>query len=176
MPDDAALAERLTARSRQAGWIDALPLLLGFGILAIPTIARLAGGIWTTEAGAHGPIIIFTGAWLLWREAGTFRELGRPGRLWPTALVVVPSLLLYAFSRAFDFISLEVAAVYGVGLAMLYSLFGAAVLRRNWFPLFYLAFVIPPPGWLVDQFTGPLKQFVSYAATESLAAAGLPIA
>jgi exosortase len=154
----------------------AAPVIAGFLLLAAPTILSLSHSVWTREDGAHGPIIIFTGAWLISREASHFRELGRPGSAWVTAALLTPCLILYAFSRAFDFISLEVAAVYGAGLTMLYSAFGWAPLKRAWFPLLYLAFVIPPPGWLLDQVTAPLKQFVSHVATNSLMAAGLPVA
>jgi len=43
-------------------WIAAWPLLLGLAVLAGPTLRSLGAQVWTTEAGAHGPIILFTGA------------------------------------------------------------------------------------------------------------------
>jgi exosortase len=176
MPDDSALRARLTTSARWRGWLDAWPLFFGFAVLAIPTLASLARSVWSTEAGAHGPIIIFTGAWLIGRRAASFRELRQEGSGWVAGFGLVVCLAIYAFSRAFDFISLEVAALYGVALAMLYSVFGLQALVRNWFPLGYMAFLIPPPGWVMDQVTGPLKQFVSQASTDSLAALGLPVA
>jgi len=160
---------------RQA-WVEHWPLLLGFATLAIPTVSSLSKQVWTRESGAHGPIILATGAWLLWRQAGSFRALQKPGSVWIAGLVLGLSLLLYGFARAFDFISLEMAGLYGAGLAMLYALFGAAAMLKNWFPLFYLGFCLPPPGWFLDRITAPLKQFVSSVATGSLNAAGLPIA
>ena len=42
-------------------------LLIGLGALAVPTIAGLGGQVWSTEAGAHGPIVLAVGAWLLVR-------------------------------------------------------------------------------------------------------------
>jgi exosortase len=176
MPDDVAARVALTASARSRPWIDAWPLILGWLILAVPTAARLGRQVWSTEAGAHGPIILFTGAWLIWREAASFRESRQRGSRWVTAAILAPSLIVYALARAFDFVSLEVAGVYGVGMAMLYSVFAARPLLKNWFPLLYLGFVVPPPGWLIDTLTAPLKQFVSQASTETLAAVGLPIA
>jgi exosortase len=157
-------------------WVDHWPLLVGFAALAIPAISTLGKQVWTRESGAHGPIILATGAWLLWRQAASFRELAKPGSMWLAGGVLLVSLLVDGFGRAFDFISLEVAGVYGAGLAMLYLVFGLAALLKNWFPLFYLSFCVPPPGWVIDRLTAPLKQFVSYAATTVLSAAGLPIA
>lgn len=177
MTEPVAQAEGPPATTFQYGpWIAAWPLLAGFAVLAIPTLRSLGEQVWTTEAGAHGPIILFTGAWLLLREAGSFRKLGSSGSLPLAVLGLVVSLILYALSRAFDYISLEVVGLCGVGLSMLYSTFGARPLLRNWFPLFYLGFLAPPPGWLIDNLTAPLKQFVSHVATSSLESVGLPVA
>jgi exosortase len=157
-------------------WLKRWPLLVGFAALAISTIMTLGQQVWSREEGAHGPIILATGGWLLWRQAGSLVENKRPSSSWLCAAILIVSFALFIFGRAFDFISLETAGVFGAGVAMLYSLFGPTALWKNWFPIFYLGFVIPPPGWLVDQLTAPLKQFVSHVSTAAMHAVGLPIA
>ena len=47
---------------------------------------------------------------------------------------------------------------------------------RLWFALFFLVFMIPLPGFVVDAATGPLKQYISIIAEQVLYAAGYPIA
>lgn len=158
--------------SLRASW----PLWLAFACLAAPTMVTLGNQVWSRESGAHGPIVLCTGAWLLWRQFPEFRAKGQAGSPWLTALMLIPSLALYVFGRAYDFISLETAGLYGVGISILHALIGLPLMLRNWFPLLYLGFVVPPPQWLLDKITGPLKQFVSYAATEPLQAAGIPLA
>lgn len=175
MPDATAQASPAPPVSGWPGLKSAWPLLLGLLALAIPTLASLGETVWSTEAGAHGPIILFTAAWLLWREADSFRKLGKPGAAWLVWLVLLPSLAMYAFSRAFDFISLEVLGVYGAFVAALYSLYGLRPLLKNWFPMFYLGFCIPPPGWLIDELTAPLKQFISFVSTQLASLVGIPI-
>ena len=59
---------------------------------------------------------------------------------------------------------------------MMQAKWGLRALSRLWFPLLYLAFAIPPPSFVLDALTAPLKAFVSMAATKSLALFGLPIA
>jgi exosortase len=152
------------------------PLLVGFGALLVPTIISLGQQVWTTEAGTHGPIVLFVGVWLLWREFATAKPLARPGSLALTLAGVLVSLAVYVFGRAYDFISLEVAGLYGAGVSALYSRIGMRALLHLWFPVVYLAFLVPPPGWLIDQITAPLKQFVSFAAMSSLSAASVPVA
>lgn len=156
--------------------IGAAPLSIAFAILAVPTIITLGEQVWSRESGAHGPIILGTGLWVLWRQIGEFKSEGRTGNPLLTALMLVPSLALYVFGRAYDFISLETVGLYGTGLAILHSFIGMALMLRNWFPLFYLSFMVPPPQWFLDKITAPLKQFVSYAATEPLSALGIPLA
>lgn len=152
-----------------------LPLLVVAIVLGIPTTVTLGEQVWSKESGAHGPIVLVTGLWLLWRKLPEMRRAAQPGAWWLTALLLLVALPLYVFGRAYDFISLEVAGLYGVGIAMLQSRFGVPILLKNWFPLFYLAFLIPPPGWLMDGITAPLKLFVSYVTTAGLQLFGIPV-
>lgn len=159
------------ARDAARNW----PTFLGLTVLAIPTILSLGKQVWITEEGAQGPIILFTGLWLVLRKT---EQVVREGQRGVTA-IVAPTLLLalalYVFGRAYDYISLEVAGLYGVFLSIAFSYFGYRALRLIWFPLLYLAFIIPPPGWAIDFITAPLKEFVSYVATGLLQAVGIPI-
>src|SRR5258706_6195961 len=149
--------------------------LVGFAALAVPTIRTLADQAWARESGAHGPIVLVTGIWLLARQLAASRGSARPGAAWLGGLALFASLAIYLFGRTFDFISLETLGLYGVGVAMLHSAFGVVALVRNWFPLLYLGFAIPPPGWLIDRITAPLKQFVSAVAMKVLYSVGYPV-
>lgn len=152
------------------------PLLAGLLVLAVPTVIGLGRQTWSTEAGAHGPIVISTALWLLYHDGMTLRN-ARATAAWPlVAAALVPAFAIYAFGRAFDFISLEAAGLYAVFVAICLRLFGIDALRRHAFPLFYLAFAIPPPGWLIERLTAPLQTFVSYAAAGLVDAAGYPVA
>src|SRR3546814_8216766 len=41
--------------------------LAGIAVMALPTLLSLGRETWSTEAGAHGPIVLATGIWLFWR-------------------------------------------------------------------------------------------------------------
>jgi exosortase len=155
--------------------LQASPLLLGFAVLAVPTIVTLGQQVWSKESGAHGPIVLGTGFWLIWRKLPELRRMAKPGNNWLTAAILAVGLTSYIFGRAYDYISIEVTGLYAVGVAMLHALFGFRALVRNWFPLFYLAFLVPPPGWLMDGLTAPLKLFVSYVTTAGLQLIGVPV-
>jgi exosortase B len=151
------------------------PLLLGLVVLGLPTLINVARESWTGETGVHGPIVLATGIWLFaqrWREMQEIRTPGRPALV---VALLLPALVVYAFGRAFDFLAIEVFAFGAVLLSIFYAGFGAEVLRRMWFPIVYLLFVVPIPGWVIDSITGPLKTYVSHSATYLLGLAGYPI-
>ena len=151
-------------------------LLLGIVGIVVPSLLSLGKGPWSTEAGVHGPLVVATGLWLVVRRLPQIRALATPGSIGLALAILIPSLLLYVFGRAFDFISIEIGALLLALLAVAYAYFGAAVLKLMWFPIFYLGFVIPLPGWVLDQVTAPLKLFVSEFVTGGLTLAGYPIA
>jgi len=152
------------------------PLGLGFAALAIPTLLIMANQAWSKEDGAQGPLILAIGAWLLWRQWPTLRREASPGATVFICLSLAAAVPAYIAGRMFDYLTFEAGGLYLAGLAILYGRFGALALRRAWFPLLYLAFAIPPPGFVIDHLTAPLKHFAAFVATDGLAAVGLPVA
>ncbi len=144
--------------------------------MAVPAVAVLSRQHWSRESGAHQPIVIATGGWLLWRQWPALSEMAEPGKLWLTFLTLCVGLVSYVAGTAYDFATLSAGGLYLSLLAALYSRFGARALLGSWFPLVYLAFAVPPPTAWADRATAPLKELVSTAATGFLHSVGLPIA
>ncbi len=152
------------------------PLVIGLAALVVPSLIRLAEQSWSTEAGAHAPIVLATGIWLLTRGSWAADPAGQAKwGGWAIAALALIALPIYIFGRAYDFLSLEAGAVYLAVLLAGIAMVGPATLWRNAFPLFYLAFLIPIPGWIIDQVTAPLQHLISWSATELLAALGYPV-
>jgi exosortase len=150
-------------------------LLVGLVALAAPTLLFVAQESWSAEQGSHGPIVLFTGLWLLWRQWPEAKpDARRPGLAMVCALLV-PFLALYAFARITQIVEFEGYFMYATLLVVLYSIVGAAAMKRLWFPLFYIAFIFPPPESLVDAVTLPMKMELSRAAVGLLAWLGYPI-
>ena len=150
-------------------------LLFGAAALLLPTMLFVARESWSTEQGAHGPIVLFTGLWLLFRLWPTARERADPPR--PLAVALVLALLLPAFvlARITQIVEIEGYLMYAVLLAALWSAIGTAGIKVLWFPLFYLAFIFPPPETLVAAATLPMKMEISRIAVGFLALFGYPI-
>lgn len=150
-------------------------LALGLLLTVVPTILATAAQSWTREEGVHGPLVLAVAGWLIWRSWSEVSSQARPGNLWLAVPVVLVSAAAYVFGRAFNFLIVEVAALLLALLAIAYALVGHRVLMKMWFPIAFLVFVIPLPGWLLDTVTQPLKILVSDVVTWLLSAVGYPI-
>ncbi|TAL29186.1 MAG: exosortase [Phenylobacterium sp.] len=151
------------------------PWILLAVALAAPTLYRLGVQVWSRDIGAHGPIVLATGLWLVWRKLPSMTEEARPGHIALTALGILVSIPMYVFGRAYDIISLEAAGLYGFAMSLMHDRFGVRTLAKNWFPLLYLALLLPLPGWVIDQFTAPLKLLVSVLSFGVVEPMGIPI-
>ena len=151
------------------------PLWLGVAALALPTMIALAQGPWQEESGVHGIIVLVTGLWLVWRRETELMAVHRPGNSPVTGLLLAIALPLYMGGRAFEFISIETAALLLAMVAVAHQYLGVAALKLLWFPILYLGFVVPLPGWFLDTITLPLKEFVSAIVTNGLSAVGYPV-
>ena len=170
---DAAFRDVQPAVRERGSWL--LILLAALAAFVLPTMLFIARTGWTGEEGAHGPIILFTGLWLLWREWPYAAHLTRPApssRVWAALAVFAP---LYVFARVTQIVELEGYLMYACLLVLLYSIIGWEALKALWFPLFYLVFAFPPPETVVAALTVPLKMALSVISIDTLQLFGYPI-
>jgi exosortase len=151
-------------------------LLLGVVAIVGPTMFDVARLTWTTEQGGHAPIIVATGAWLLYREVKSSRVRPWPGKLWPGVPALALCLAVYVVSRITGILELESLSMYGSLVAAAYVILGGALLRAAWFPIIYLVAALPPPDTVVSLITQPLKIAISQSAVLLLHGLGYPIA
>ncbi len=160
-------------RQRLLPWLlAATGLLLLYG----PTIYSLANTLWRSDDQGHGPIVMGITIWLIWRkrEALFGLEGARPRPLiaWPLLLLCVAA---YAVGRSQGIWLFEVGSAIGVVASIVLLLRGAAHVKLIAFALFFMFFMIPLPGVVVDALTQPMKMAVSYVAESILYHLGYPI-
>jgi exosortase len=150
-------------------------LVIGCLALALPTLLYVGQTVWGTEQGGHGPIVLATGLWLLWRLMASARPLFRCPPAWRPAALLAVTLPIYFVARVSQIVEVEGFAMYGLLVIALYSVIGGRAMQRLWFPLVYLMFTFPPPETLVAFITLPMKTAISQAAVELLSLLGYPI-
>ncbi|MEP6878663.1 MAG: exosortase B [Nitrosospira sp.] len=155
-----------------------LPIIAGLTVLYLPSLIDLLRGIWGTDQQAHGPIVLGIACWLIyrkWPEMWRISE-GQPAAATAGWLIFIFSLLLYVIGRSQDILIFEIGSVIWLLSAILLLMRGTAALKAQWFPLFFMLFMIPLPGAVVDTLTMPMKMAVSYVAENILFWANYPIA
>ena len=167
-------AEDVNSPRRLLAW---LPIIAGLIVLYVPSLIDLMRGIWSSDAQAHGPIVLSIACWLAYRKWSAMWQASEGQRTsawgWP---IFIFGLLLYAIGRSQDILLFEVGSVIWLLAAILMLTRGTAALKAQWFALFFMLFMIPLPGAVVDALTMPMKMAVSYVAEHVLFGIGYPIA
>ncbi len=175
-PNGSGLMKNKSSTDRFAGWTwESAILTLGLIAFCLPTMQFVTQQSWSGEEGAHGPIVLATGLWLLVREWADARPFAKPApmrMIWPLLAILVP---LQIFARVTQIVELEGYLMYATLIVVLYSIIGLEALRKLWFPLFYIAFIFPPPESFVAMATVPMKIWLSKAAIGFLQLFGYPI-
>lgn len=152
------------------------PIILGLAVLYLPSLYELFTGIWSQDEQMHGPIVLGISVWLLCRNWSAM-ELAAKGHEssnwgWP---IFVFGLLLYALGRSQGILMFEIGSVIWLLVGLLLMQRGSAALKAQWFALFFMLFMVPLPGVVVDTVTMPMKMAVSYVAEHVLYWIGYPI-
>ncbi len=150
-------------------------LLAGFLLLMVPTIMDLARQVWQTDEQGHGPIIGAVSLWLMWRSRQRVIDAPYQPANVVGGLLFLAGMVMYALGRSQQIIQGEVVGIWAAGVALVLLLRGTQALRVWAFPFFFLIFLVPLPGVLVQTLTIPLKTAVSYVAESIMHWAGYPV-
>ncbi len=164
-----------TASNESPSRAELLAIAAGLFAMYLPTYMTLDASIWKIVGQGHGPVMLALTLWLIWQRLPAFVGLATPPTQISGSMLLAAGLLLYVVGRSQDILFMDVGSQMLVltGLALLYK--GWAGWRIMWFPIFFILFIVPIPGSVVDQITAPLKAAVSYVAEAILYKLGYPI-
>lgn len=141
-------------------------------ITYIPTFYKLSSSGWKLADYSHGPLILIAFLWLLWTKRDAF-TMPLTERVHPFALsLLITGLLFYAFGSVQRLIILEAFSLIPVLIGTTGFLFGRDAVKKVLFPALFLIFLVPPPLFLVDMATSPLKLLVARVTEIILKMAG----
>ena len=170
------LEQRIFPGREVPGLLRWLPVMLGLAAMYGPTYVDLAHGLWKDEPYAHGPIILAVVAWLTWRQRAALVSAPAGGAPIAGSAALALGLALYIVGRSQRIPLLEVGSHVPVFAGTVLLLLGWRALARLWFPLVFLFFLVPLPGFVVYAITGPLKELVSQIVESILYGLGYPVA
>lgn len=126
---EAALLRVAPPGSRQFGLAANALFAIGCALLVLPTMVQVARDTWSTEQGGHGPLVLATGLWALWRELKNNKVERRPGKLLFAVPCLAACLGLFVVARITGVLEVEAFAMYGALVTGAYMLFGQAIIR-----------------------------------------------
>ncbi|MGN6370176.1 MAG: exosortase/archaeosortase family protein [Phycisphaerae bacterium] len=157
--------------------LPAITLLIATTALFFWTIARMWER-WHVSTGyySHGPLVLpisLVAAWIIIRRNGLPMHSTRSSRV--IALVVlVGSLLIHLASMYARVIFVSGFMMLPILAAFVLYLGGWPMLRRLWFPIAFLAFMVPLPDLTIYNINFHLKIFAAQASTAAVNAVGIP--
>jgi exosortase B len=169
-----AVVAQAPARPLQP-WQPWLWAALGIAALYLPSYWSAAQGLWQTDEFGHAPLILAVAAWLFWQSRHAVDQAPDAPRSGAGWLLLSLGLALYGLGRTAGVSSVEFISQLFIAGAVLLLFKGTQGLRAAWFPVFYLVFMVPLPGTLVDALTEPLKHWISIIVVDVLHAVGYPI-
>src|SRR5258705_11946007 len=99
--------------------------------MGVPTMINMAQQTWKLDSGAHGPIVLATGFWLLHHDGLRLTDARHHSdRRHLTLAWLVLGLPLYIFGREFECVSLEYVGLDGTVLTELLWLIGTGSVPR----------------------------------------------
>jgi EpsI family protein len=123
---------------------------------------------------SHGFFVPLVALWLVWRDRTTLFTM-RGGTTWPGLVMLVSGQFILLFS---GLTHVFFTGMFGMiltiwGLAGF--LFGSRLLRRLWFPVFILAFMVPLPLAIIAKVSLSMKLMAAEIAILLIGALGIPV-
>lgn len=175
-PSSPLLRGNPSIRAQLTEFLPWLPIIIGLLVLFLPSLLDLFRSVWSDDEQAHGPIILGISLWLIYRKWGGPGETNSNHQIhWAGWIIFGFGLVTYTLGRSQAVIQLETGSALPILIGLILLTRGPTALRHLWFPLFFMLFMIPLPGVLVQALTIPLKMAVSVVAEQILYWVGLPI-
>lgn len=157
---------RITERLKHFKSINSLLFFITFLILFLPTYQYSFQYNWSREDQSHGLIVLFIVIYLLWNKlpslalqpiiTGFEKLLG-----WSILLL---GLLVFVIGRSQNILLLDLGSQLPVLLGAVILLAGCSGVKKLWFPIFFMLFMLPIPQAFLTQVTLPMKIAVSTVA------------
>lgn len=151
------------------------PIFLAFGLLSLLTIYKLLMTTWQENDQAHGPLVLMVVLYLFYQERNSFNSKSESCNF-IGFIVFTIGIVLYIIGKSQDIVIFELSSLILILSSIILIFKGFKVLKSVWFPLFFLLFLVPLPGFIVDSITMPMKIAVSTVAEHILYWFDYPVA
>lgn len=139
-----------------------LIIAVGFFTLFFPTYKHLFNTVWQTDEQGHGLLVFLIAIFLIWQKKSyLLNNFATQKETYIGLSVLAIGLLFHSIGRSQGVQIFDVGSqiIVLAGIVLYFS--GYKALKAVWFPVFFIVFMIPLPGTVVDALTMPMKIAVS---------------
>lgn len=151
-------------------------ILLAVLALYVPVYRELATSLWQQEAYAQGPLVLLAVLALFGVHGAQLSRLAPTQNPLTGCTVLLAGLVIVWLGLTRASPTVMAASHIPVFAGIVMMLWGNRGLRRLWFPLLYLFFLIPLPGIFIEVITWQMKEWIAQASVGLLDALGYPVA
>lgn len=149
--------------------------LIVLGIITTPILRWLWGEWWSNEYYSHGVLIPPVSLYLIYQRVRldrSFRWEPGNGALYGLSIIAIGLILYFVFLewRAFYLSTFSVIVIL---FGLVWTLGGNIAARKLWFPILFLALMVPLP--IIDRWTLPLALFTGVCSGAIVQFFGLDI-
>jgi EpsI family protein len=145
-------------------------------LLLTPPFLNLAQHQWQQAEYGYAPFLALVSLFLFWLRGRDLRWTPDAGFPWLGVGLLSLGAVGYAIGHSQHIELIEMGCIIPLLAGALAISGGRAALYQLRFPLFFLIFLLPYPGWIIDSLTTPLKEWISQGAEWLLHGAGYPVA
>lgn len=149
-------------------------------VLYLPVIYELYRYQWKAMDYNHAYFIIPISLWLIWQKRSILKEelIGnsRQGGEFYGFLLALFGALIFIFGWRYDYLFVSTLSLIPLISGLLIYLYGTGIAKILSFPILYLLLIIPPPLWILDSITLPMRYGISLVTEMILKSFHLPIA
>lgn len=155
-------------------WAAGIVLLVLVGGSFAKCLASLAQR-WANEPDySHGFFVPLFAAFLLWHRRDLLKSATSTGGRWLGGLLILATAAIRLASAYFNYTLLDPFALLPCLAGVVLLIGGWGWLRWSWPAIAFLAFMIPLPGFIAGQMSGPLQRIGTISSTYLLQTCNVP--
>jgi exosortase len=152
--------------------------MLGLGIVLLisylPVLSELVQRWYHDDNYSHGFLVPLVSVYLLWRKKSELAQAPRSANWWGAVVVFAGMALFVVGNAGSEYFTTRVSLVVTV-FGLVWLNFGNQIVRRTWFEIFLLLFMIPIPAVVYFSATFPMQLFASKVTVFLLDGLGMPV-
>jgi exosortase len=168
----ATVEPQTPSRSNDLKWFLGLALVLF--ITYIPVLTELVQRWYNDDNYSHGFLVPLVSAYLLWRKKDELSQLRRSVNWWGAVAIFAGMALFLVGNAGSEYFTVRVSMVVTL-FGLVWLNFGNQIVRRTWFEMFLLLFMIPIPAVVYFSATFPMQLFASKVTVFLLDGLGMPV-